>query len=55
MTPDAFRDAREALGHTQAQLAEALDLTRQTVNRYENGREPIPRVVVLAMERLALV
>lgn len=53
LTPEAFREAREALGYTQAQLAEALDVTRQTINRYERGHEPIPRVVTLAMAFIA--
>ena len=54
MTPDAFRAAREALGLSQGQLAATLDLRRQTVNRYERGRVPIPRTVEMAMELLRL-
>ena len=32
-----LRDAREARGWTQAQLAEAIQVSRKTVNTVENG------------------
>ena len=32
-----LRDAREAKGWTQAQLAEAIAVSRKTVNTVENG------------------
>jgi len=32
-----LRDAREAKGLTQAQLAEAIGVSRKTVNTVENG------------------
>ena len=32
-----LRDAREAKGWTQAQLAEAIQVSRKTVNTVENG------------------
>ncbi len=42
MTPDAvrnaIRDLRTSLGWTQADLAERLDVSRQTVNALETGK-----------------
>lgn len=35
---NAIRDLRSALGWTQADLAERLDVSRQTVNALETGR-----------------
>jgi len=51
MTPEALRSARKTLGLTQAQLAEALGLTRISITRYEAGRA-IPLYIELAVERL---
>ena len=40
-----FLELRQALELTQAELAEALGVSRQRVNMYERGRgEPSPRV-----------
>jgi putative transcriptional regulator len=33
-----IRDLREAKGWSQGDLAEALDVSRQTINSLENGR-----------------
>ena len=52
MTPEQFRATREALGLNQAELAEALDMTRENVNRFESGKRPIRLVLALAMEAL---
>jgi transcriptional regulator with XRE-family HTH domain len=53
MTPAQLRDARESLGLSQQGLAEALDVHRVTVARWETGQDTIPRLVTLAMEALA--
>ena len=55
MTADELRALRKRLGMTQAQLAEALDLTVGSISNYEGarGEYKIPRVVELACERLA--
>ena len=53
MTPDDLREARRALGLTQAQLAAMLDTDMQSVRRMEmapersTARPPPPRVVRL--------
>lgn len=41
MTPADFRAARETLGLTQAQLAEALGMQRRQIIRLEAGETPI--------------
>lgn len=43
-----LRDAREKLGMTQAQLAQAAGVEKKTIGRLERG-EPITRVVRLAV------
>lgn len=49
-SPEAMRQAREALGLTQEQLGEALGLTRWTITRCETGYAPITRPVALLLE-----
>ena len=52
-TPDEIRQAREALGLTQEELAAALGLTRrQTVTAWETGDRSPPPYLRLALERL---
>lgn len=56
MTPEDFRAARKAMGHTQHTLAVALRMGRhgwQTISAWENGKTPIPGPVQVAMEHLA--
>ena len=50
--PDApdLRAMRKRLGWTQAQLAAALGVTRQTIIEREKGKVPISRETLLAME-----
>lgn len=43
---------RKALGMTQQQLADALQIHRVSVVRYEKNKEPIPLLVALAVEAL---
>jgi transcriptional regulator with XRE-family HTH domain len=45
---------RQALGVTQKELAEALDLNKNTVARAERGEIPVPRVTILATKYLLL-
>lgn len=49
MTPADYRSIREALGLTQAQLAERLGVTRKTVNARETGAGPITAEAALAL------
>ncbi len=50
MEGDALREKRIALGLTQVQLAEILDVKPNTVARWERGLLSVPRTVKLAME-----
>jgi transcriptional regulator with XRE-family HTH domain len=50
MESDELREKRIALGLTQAQLAEILDVKPNTVARWERGLLLVPRTVELAME-----
>lgn len=52
-TPEDLRAWREAMGWTQAQAAEALGVTRHSVQNWEAGRAPISKTVVLAAKRLS--
>jgi putative transcriptional regulator len=46
-----LRDAREAKGWTQAQLAEAIQVSRKTVNTVENGVFTPSTVIALKLAR----
>lgn len=50
MEGDELKEKRIALGLTQAQLAEILDVKPNTVARWERGLLAVPRTVELAME-----
>ncbi len=54
MTPDEFGQRRRRLGLSQAQLGEALGVSRNTVARWERGELTLgsPELVTLALERL---
>lgn len=54
MTPTDYQAKRIALGYTQAALAEALGISRETVTRREAGdpRNPISREAGLALSAL---
>lgn len=45
-----MKEKRIALGLTQAQLAEILEVKPNTVARWERGLLSVPRTVELAME-----
>jgi len=55
MTADEYRARRERLGLTQAQLAEELGLSPNTVARRERDELPIPREAELAIFYLASI
>lgn len=50
MDGDELKERRTALGLTQAQLAEILDVKPNTVARWERGLLTVPRTVELAMQ-----
>jgi transcriptional regulator with XRE-family HTH domain len=50
MEGEKLKEKRIALGLTQAQLAETLDVKPNTVARWERGLLPVPKTVELAME-----
>ena len=55
MTSDDFRSARKNMGHTQHTLAAALLMGKhgwQTISAWENGKQPIPGPVKVAMHHL---
>lgn len=52
MTAKQFRHARIRLGYTQAQLADALELSRMTISRYEAGSWEVPLAVEMALGQL---
>jgi repressor LexA len=54
MTPRDLKEARQALGLTQEELAEKLRTTRMTVTRYEGGTRRIPGMVDVVMKQLAM-
>lgn len=46
MSPSEIRRMRKSWGMTQSDLARELRVTRETVSRWENGREiPLPALV----------
>lgn len=52
MTPTEFRTARQALGLTVPEMAEALGIHRRTVYKYETGERDIPRTIELLIAKL---
>lgn len=50
MTGDALKEKRAAIGLTQAQLAEILEVKPNTVARWERGILPVPKAIELALE-----
>jgi len=50
MDGEELKNRRVALGLTQAQLAEILDVKPNTVARWERGLLSVPRTVELAMK-----
>jgi predicted transcriptional regulator len=54
MTPNDFKHFRLKNRLTQEELAGMLDISTGCVSHYETGRQPIPRVVSLAIRFLNL-
>ena len=54
MTKAELKKARKRLGLTQAELAEALGMQRNSVARMEFGGQPIMRTTELAIRYLLL-
>jgi DNA-binding XRE family transcriptional regulator len=50
-----LKDQRIQLGLTQIELAQQLEVSNNTVARWENGHLPISRIVELAMGRLVSI
>jgi repressor LexA len=53
MQPHELKEVRTSLGLTQDALAQTLNVTRQTINRYEQKVVPIPMTVELALMQLS--
>ena len=53
MQSHELKQVRTSLGLTQDTLAQTLNVTRQTINRYEQKIVPIPTTVELALMQLA--
>ena len=52
MTKEEFRQARERLGLTQAQLAAELGVTLNAVQKWEMGERPIKQITAMAVQLL---
>jgi transcriptional regulator with XRE-family HTH domain len=52
VTPAELKRIREALGMTQASLAESLGVTKSAVSRWEAGLRGIPEPAARLAERL---
>ena len=55
VTGRELRVIRLRIGLTQKTLSERLDVDRETVNAWENGRRKIPTMADLAVRYLSLV
>ena len=47
-----IRELLDQAGLTEQTAARELAIDEETVQRYAAGKEPVPRVVILALERL---
>ena len=52
MTPKEFKNARQALGLSQSKMSHQLEVSFQTVQAWEQGRNPINKVVEMAVSHL---
>ena len=52
MTPEEFLEIRRSLNLTQPQMAEMLGLCIRTIRKYETGKGPISKPVVLLLEKI---
>ena len=53
MTPEDLKLWMAAHGYTYRSLADALGVSRSTVERWRSGEHPVRQTAVLALERLA--
>lgn len=49
MTPQEFKEARTALGWTQATVAEKTGVDVRTVRRWESGYSPVPKLTATVL------
>jgi DNA-binding transcriptional regulator YiaG len=52
MEPKEVKRIRKRLGRTQAELAQDLGVSRETVARWETGTRPVPGPAARLLERL---
>ena len=52
MTRDEFRFLRQFLGHSSQDFAKMLDVSAETMSRWQNGQHAIPRSVDLLVRLL---
>lgn len=55
MTGEEFREWRERIGFTQAEIAAQLSVTEMTIYRWETNKAPIAKVVELALRQVESV
>ena len=53
MSGDEFRKVRRAMGLSQDELSEMIDVSARGVRRWENGEVTIPKIAELALRYLA--
>ena len=54
MTPKQYRQIRDRLGLTQAELGARLGVSRDTIHRRETGDAPITPEAAMALRAMAL-
>ena len=53
MSGSEFRKVRQAMGLSQDELSEKIDVSARGVRRWENGEVAIPKIAELALRYLA--
>ena len=53
MSGTEFRKLRKAMGLSQGELSQRIDVSERGVRRWENGEVPIPKIAELALRYLA--
>ncbi len=53
--PRLIRDWRQGMGLTKLDAAKALDISRSSLDVYENGEKMVPTKIALACYALALI
>jgi len=53
MSGNEFRKLRKAMGLSQGELSQRIDVSERGVRRWENGEVPIPKIAELALRYLA--